>query len=171
MFVTQPCLSEAGGISMNIRRLEEHDYAPVIGVIDEWWGGRPMAAMLPKLFFVHFRDTSFAAEEQGNVIGFLAGFISRTYSGMAYIHFVGIHPNHRKRGLGRQLYERFFEAVRRRGCSCVRCVTSPVNNGSIAFHTAMGFQVENITGQHQGVPCTIHYDGNEEHRVLFVKNL
>jgi hypothetical protein len=26
----------------------------VIAVIDEWWGGRPMAGMLPRLFFDHF---------------------------------------------------------------------------------------------------------------------
>jgi ribosomal protein S18 acetylase RimI-like enzyme len=89
-------------MSMNIGR-EERDYAPVIGVIDDWWGGRHMAAMLPKLFFVHFHDTSFAVEKQGNVIGFLAGFISQTHPDQAYIHFVGIHPDHRKRGLGRRL--------------------------------------------------------------------
>lgn len=37
-----------------IRQVEQHDYPSIISVVDEWWGGRPMAAMLPKLFFVHF---------------------------------------------------------------------------------------------------------------------
>jgi hypothetical protein len=55
---------------MTIRHAEPSDYASVIGVIDDWWGGRPMAAMLPKLFFVHFRDTSFVAEEDGRVVAF-----------------------------------------------------------------------------------------------------
>ena len=50
---------------MLIRNAEPADYARVIGEVDAWWGGRPMAPMLPKLFFVHFRDTSFAAEEDG----------------------------------------------------------------------------------------------------------
>jgi len=156
---------------MNIRHLNEYDYPTVIAVIDHWWGGRHMADMLPKLFFVHFQDTSFAAEEHGQLIAFLAGFVSQTYPDQAYIHFVGIHPEHRQRGLGRQLYERFFAAARQRGCSTVRCVTAPVNTGSIAFHTRMGFQVEKINGVSNRVPCTINYDGNGQDRVLFVRDL
>src|SRR5262249_25510533 len=34
-----------------IRHAEPSDYGRVITVIDEWWGGRRMAPMLPKLFF------------------------------------------------------------------------------------------------------------------------
>jgi hypothetical protein len=45
-----------------IRPLRPSDHAPVIAVIDEWWGGRPMAQMLPRLFFDHFTDTSFASD-------------------------------------------------------------------------------------------------------------
>jgi len=156
---------------MNIRHLNERDYPAVIKVIDQWWGGRHMADMLPKLFFVHFQPTSFAAEQSGALIAFLAGFISQTYPDQAYIHFVGIHPEHRQHGLGRQLYERFFAAAREHGCNTVRCVTAPINAGSIAFHTRMGFQVENITGVSNRVPCTINYDGNGQDRVLFIKSL
>lgn len=49
---------------MRIRALTLEDYAPIIGVVDAWWGGRTMAAMLPRLFFIHFRDTSFVAKGQ-----------------------------------------------------------------------------------------------------------
>lgn len=86
-----------------IRQLEERDYDPIIGVIDKWWGGRKMSHLL-RILFIHFRPTSFAIEEGGIVIGFLAGFVSRTNPEQAYIHFVGIHPEHRRRGLGGQLY-------------------------------------------------------------------
>jgi GNAT superfamily N-acetyltransferase len=156
---------------MQIRNLDERDYPSVISVIDEWWGGRHMADMLPKLFFVHFRDTSFAIEEDGELIAFLAGFVSQTYPEQAYIHFVGIHPAHRQRGLGRQLYERFFAAMQARGCTSVRCVTAPINRGSIAFHTRMGFAIEKADGEVNGVPCTLDYDGRGQSRVLFVKRL
>ena len=37
----------------------------------QWWGGRPMAAMLPRLFFVHFRPTSFVLEQDGRLVAFL----------------------------------------------------------------------------------------------------
>ncbi len=156
---------------MQIRHLEEEDYDAIISVLDEWWGGRKMAHLLPRIFFVHFRETSFAAVEQGKVIGFLAGFLSQSYPNQAYIHFVGIDPSHRGLGLGKQLYSNFFAAVRKLGCNTVRCITSPVNSGSIAFHKHMGFQVEGVTGDFQGVPCAINYELNGEHRVLFVKPL
>lgn len=125
---------------MLIRNAEPADHARVLEVVDDWWGGRQMAAMLPKLFFVHFRDTSFVAEDDGVLAGFLCGFRSQTFDDEAYVHFVGVSPAHRGTGLGRELYERLFAAVAPR--SVVRAVTSPVNRGSVAFHRALGFEVE-----------------------------
>jgi ribosomal protein S18 acetylase RimI-like enzyme len=143
-----------------IRHAEPADYAEVIGVIDEWWGGRSMAAMLPKLFFVHFRDTSFVAEADGSIEGFLCGFRSQTFPDEAYIHFVGVAPEKRGDGLGRELYERFYASVAPRGV--VRAVTSPVNERSVAFHRALGFEVERVNE---------NYDGRGESRVLLRKLL
>jgi predicted GNAT superfamily acetyltransferase len=78
-----------------IRPLRPSDHAPVIAVIDEWWGGRRMAQMLPRLFFDHFADTSFAADRDGVLTGFLVGFVSPAQPGEAYIHFVGVDPGER----------------------------------------------------------------------------
>jgi RimJ/RimL family protein N-acetyltransferase len=52
--------------------------------------------------------------------------------------------------------------VRGAGRTVVRCVTSPVNERSVAFHEAMGFEVDRV------VP---DYDGPGEDRVLLVKRL
>ena len=156
---------------IQIRHVEPSDYPAVIAVVNEWWGGRRMADMLPKLFFVHFRRTSFVAERGGSVVGFLVGFISQTFSKEAYIHFAGVHPDFRKRGLGRALYERFFEVVKEGGCDVVRCVTSPVNKGSVSFHRRMGFAMEPTTRSIEGVPVAEDYDGKGEDRVLFYKRL
>src|SRR5207248_8550949 len=122
----QPVTAEA-----RIRPLRPSDHAPVIAVIDEWWGGRPMARMLPRLFFDHFTDTSFAADRDDGLAGFLVGFVSPAQPGEAYIHFVGVDPGERSQGLGRRLYSTFFDAVRARRCTRVRAVTSPVNTGSV----------------------------------------
>jgi ribosomal protein S18 acetylase RimI-like enzyme len=143
-----------------IRNAEPADHAFVIGVIDDWWGGRAMAAMLPKLFFVHFRDTSFVAEVDGRVVAFLCGFRSQTHDDEAYIHFVGVDPAERGSGIGRELYERFFAAVAPR--TTVRAVTSPLNERSVAFHEALGFEVERVDED---------YDGRGEARVLLKKRL
>lgn len=136
-------------MDVTIRHAEPSDYARVNTVVDAWWGGHQMAAMLPKLFFVHFRDTSLVAEApDGAIVGFLCGFRSQTYDDEAYVHFVGVDPERRDAGLGRALYERFFEAVRPR--ATVRAVTSPANELSIAFHRAIGFEVERVDDDHDG---------------------
>lgn len=155
---------------MHLRHAAPDDYAPIIAVIDQWWGGRAVSLMLPRLFFDHFNTTSFVIEADGEIVGFLAGLLSQTDSETAYIHFVGVHPEHRKSGAGRLLYERFFEAARTAGRSTVRAVTSPGNTRSIAFHRAMGFAVEPGSAQSDdGTPYTPHYDGTGEHRVKFVR--
>ncbi len=119
-----------------------------------------MAAMLPKLFFVHFRDTSFVAEDERELAGFLCGFRSQTFENEAYIHFVGVDPGRRGSGVGRELYERFFAAIEPR--TIVRAITSPVNERSVAFHRALGFEIEGVDED---------YDGRGEARVRFVKDL
>jgi predicted GNAT superfamily acetyltransferase len=157
--------------AVKIRNLSTSDYGAIIGVIDEWWGGRPMAGMLPRVFFEHFADTSFAAERNGTLAGFLVGFCSQSRRGEAYIHFVGVHPGERGRGLGRRLYETFFGAAAARGCLTVRAITAPVNSGSVAFHGRMGFEIEPGETEQNGIPVTADYDGPGQDRVLFVRRL
>ncbi|KKM10700.1 hypothetical protein SY88_13335 [Clostridiales bacterium PH28_bin88] len=156
---------------MAIRLVNDSDYTEVVSVIDEWWGGRHMSDMLPKLFFVHFKDTSFIAEEYGKLLAFLVGFVSQAHPNEAYIHFVGVHPDYRGKGIARKMYEGFFHKVIQRGCDTVRCVTSPINKISIALHTRMGFQIEKGDGNVEGIPVTVNYDGLGQDRVLFVKTL
>jgi predicted GNAT superfamily acetyltransferase len=163
---SRPVTTEA-----RIRPLRPSDFAPVIAVIDEWWGGRTMAPMLPRLFFDHFTDTSFAADQDGALAGFLVGFISQSQPGTAYIHFVGVDPGERGHGVGRRLYGTFFDAVWAKGCTRVRAVTSPVNTGSVAFHRRMGFRLEPGDVQVHGNPVAAGYDGPGQDRVRFVRDL
>ena len=154
-----------------IRHVDPSDYQSIISVLNDWWGGRNMRDMLPKLFFVHFSETSFVAESKGKIIGFLIGFLSQTFPDQAYIHFVGIHPDYRKEGLARNLYGHFMRIVLNHGCRIVCCVTSPVNKNSIAFHLRMGFSVEPGDKVIDGISVTENYDGYGGDRVLFVKLL
>jgi ribosomal protein S18 acetylase RimI-like enzyme len=150
-------------VGVTIRHARPSDYGRVIGRVNVWWSGRDMAPVLPSLFFVHFEGTSFVAEDgDGELAGFLCGFLSQTNPSEAYIHFVGVAPEHRGAGTGRALYERFFDEVRSQGRSVVRCVTSPVNQESVAFHQTLGFEVDRVTAD---------YDGPGEDRVLLLKQL
>jgi predicted GNAT superfamily acetyltransferase len=154
-----------------IRHLEPGDYDIVVPVVDDWWGGRSVRALLPRLFFEHFNNTSFVMGQSGTVQAFLIGFQSQSQPNMAYIHFVGVNPASRSRGLGRQLYLRFFNAALALGCTEVQCITSPVNTGSIAFHRKLGFRLLPGTGDINGIPVTLNHAGEGQHRVLFSRSL
>jgi hypothetical protein len=60
---------------MEIRSVKGSDYYVISPLINEWWGGRQMSDKLPKLFFDHFKNTSFIAEKDGKIVGFLIGFL------------------------------------------------------------------------------------------------
>lgn len=137
----------------------------------EWWGGRDLRYMLPKLFFNHFNDSSFIVEENNSLVGFLVGFFSQSRPEEAYIHFSGIDPRYRKKGIGTLLYNRFFELCRSNGRSVVRCCTSPVNSDSIAYHTAIGFDIEPGDAIENGVDVTLDYNREGDPKVLFRKKL
>ena len=144
--------------AFELRSVKDGDYDHVIERVDAWWGGRAMAPMLPRLFFVHFDPTTIVAADPASdrPIGFLCGFRSATDPTVAYIHFVGVDPAHRSAGLGRALYEWFFRRADQLGCTTVECVTSPTNTGSRAFHAALGFS-ETLAKD---------YDGRGESRML-----
>lgn len=156
---------------MNIRQLGKEDHAFFLPLIDQWWDGRKMAYMLPKLFFTQFTDTSFVVEENGNRVGFLIGFFSQSNEKEGYIHFVGVDPEYRQNHIGKTLYEAFFAKVKAANRSKVTCITSPVNQTSIAYHLKMGFTIKTGDKEVNGVSVTADYDGPEQDRVLFEKEL
>lgn len=146
---------------LRLRPAEPADYDRIVAVMDDWWK-RPIHTSLPRLFLDHFHRTSTVAEHGDELAGFLIGFLSPSASDVAYIHFVGVNPSLRGSGLARRLYQRFFNLAQADHRTTVRAITSPINHGSIAFHTAMGFTV---TGP---VP---DYDGPAADRMVFQRQI
>ena len=156
------------------RRPVEADHARLVELVDEWWGGRRMRLLLPRLWLQHFTGTSWIAERaDGRLAGFLIGFISQDHPDTAYVHMVATNPNGRRAGLGRELYERFVDDVRGRGVARVKAVTWPGNRVSVAFHTSIGFRIDEGLGTQRlyGTPAYADYDGDGEDRVVFIRDL
>jgi ribosomal protein S18 acetylase RimI-like enzyme len=132
-------------VTVTLRQARAADHARIIAVVDDWWGGRRMAALVPSLFLEHFAGTSLVAEDDaGQLAGFAIGFVSQDHPDEAYVHFLGVRPDQRGSGLGRTLHDRFADGVRPLGARRVRCVTSTTNTASVAFHTSIGFVVTGI---------------------------
>ena len=157
-----------------LRRPVEADHPRLVGRVDEWWGGRKLHQLLPRLWLQHFTGTSWVAEDaEGQLVGFLVGFLSPDRPGEAYIHMVATSPNHRGVGIGRLLYERFFEDVRARGARRVTAITWPGNRVSVGFHRAMGFTPTEGPGTQNlyGTPAYPDYDADGDDRVVFSREL
>jgi ribosomal protein S18 acetylase RimI-like enzyme len=157
---------------VNIRYSKPSDHPRIIKVMKDWWDGRDLTPMLPRLFLEHFFNTSMVMEDRENeLIAFLIGFLSQSQANEGYIHFVGVHPEYRGSGLGTYLYHRFFQTCRENNRAIVRTCTSPVNKGSIEFHKKMGFQIEPGNGQQLNVTVTLDYNSPGDPKVLFVKKV
>jgi L-amino acid N-acyltransferase YncA len=160
--------------AIRLRRPVELDHRVLVGRIDDWWGGRPVHGLLPRLWFQHFTGTSWVAEDEtGHLVGFLVGFVSPDRPDHAYIHMVGTDPNHRRGGLGRRLYEQFFVDARERGARRVIAITWPGNQISVRFHRAMGFRPADGPGTQNlyGTPAYPDYDADGDDRVVFSREL
>jgi GNAT superfamily N-acetyltransferase len=161
-------------IPLTFRRPTEADHARIVGLVDEWWGGRRMRALLPRLWFQHFRGTSWIAEDAtGRLAGFIVAFISQDDPSTGYVHMVAADPNRRRAGVGRALYQRVFDDLRARGVRRVKAITWPGNRQSVAFHTSVGFRVDDGPGTQNlyGTPAYPDYDGEGDDRVVFTHDL
>ena len=48
---------------LRFRRPTEADHAQIVGQVDDWWGGRRLHDILPRLWFQHFTGTSWVVED------------------------------------------------------------------------------------------------------------
>ena len=132
-----------------LRVARPEDYDRIVAVINDWWG-RPVSPSLPRLFLDHFWSTSRVAEDERGLAGFLAAFVSPSQPNLAYVHFVGVRPDHRNSGLARQLYEEFADHARNQGCTELRAITATGNIDSIRFHQFLGFTVSEPVPDYNG---------------------
>jgi ribosomal protein S18 acetylase RimI-like enzyme len=171
--VERPLTDPVGG-PLAFRRPSEADHRLIVDVIDEWWNGQRMHHLLPRLWFRHFAGTSWIAETpDGRLAGFLVGFVSPDRPGEAYVHLVAVSPNLRRAGVGRALYERFFEDVGARGAARVSAVSWPDNRAAFEFHRALGFSADEGPGTRpiHGLPAYPDYDGDRDDRVVLTRDL
>ncbi len=144
-------MSEWGGSGsgVRLRTARADDYDAIAGVVDGWWG-RPVLSALPRLFLDHFSQSSLVGEDAEGLACFLVGLLTSDAPHQAYIHFVGVAPRVRARGVGRLMYEEFFRVARHANRYSVSAITAPENTASIAFHRRLGFTVSEPIPDYNG---------------------
>lgn len=146
---------------MQTRPITKRDFDTVVEVIDRWWGG-PISTFAHPIFFYELGDAGLVVEsDDGEIIGFLLGFVAQQPVRTGYVHLVGIHPDHRRKGVGRRLYASFTERCQGLDCERLKAITTIGNEGSIRFHLALGWAAQE----------TDDYAGPGRKRVVFTKAL
>ena len=123
------------------RTAEPEDAIAVGKALDDWWEKRLHHCVQPQLF-EHFGDTTLVVEADGELVAFLIGWLSQRFPDVAYVHFMGVRHDHRRSGLGHELYRRFAAMGREQGRTILRAETGAFNHRSIAFHRSIGFTIE-----------------------------
>jgi GNAT superfamily N-acetyltransferase len=150
----------SAALPMPIRGLTKDDFDYIISVLDQWWGG-PGGRRVDPMFFYEFGEHALVAEQDGQVIGFLLGVLVPGPAATGFIHLVGIHPDHRRRGVGKALYEQFTKRCRAAGMKRIKSTSVVGHEGSLRFHEAMGFVSEEVSD----------YAGPGRSRLVFTKAL
>jgi ribosomal protein S18 acetylase RimI-like enzyme len=148
---------------MKTRKLTKSDYDYIVSVMDRWWGG-PAGERAHPVFYYELGEMGLIAEENDERVGFLLGFLvqpTETDPATGYVHLVGIHPEHRRHGVGKELYSQFSARCRSAGAKRLKAITTVGNDGSLRFHMALGFTVHEDP----------NYAGEGRGRVVFTKPL
>ncbi len=146
-------------MSMLTRPMTKADYDEIVQVIDRWWGG-PTSALAHPIFFYELGRLARVVESDGLMVGFLFGFVCPD-TAVGYVHLVGIHPDYRRRGVGKLLYASFEDDCRKAGVRELKALTTLGNEASIRFHDALGWTMTE----------TEDYAGPGRMRIVFRRQL
>jgi GNAT superfamily N-acetyltransferase len=145
---------------MEARPVTKRDFDHIAEVIDSWWGGASRQIADP-MFFYELGDMARVVVEDEQMIGFVFAFITPQAPPVGFIHLVGVHPAHRRHGVGKFIYAWFEQACRDRGVERVKAITTLGNEGSVLFHQGIGWDFELVND----------YAGPGRARIVFSKKL
>lgn len=128
-----------------LRDFEDDDLYEVVRLandaLDESYNGGlflQLADLYPEGFIV--------AEEDDEIVGFVLGVVQRAYE--ARILVLAVDEEHRGRGIGSELVERFFARYEDRGVEKVNLEVRVSNEGAIRFYEDLGFDRKKVLSEY-----------------------
>jgi ribosomal-protein-alanine N-acetyltransferase len=124
-----------------VRRFEKEDFFPITKLLYEIFPERYNPQLLINLF-EFFPEGILVAEENKEIVGFLAGVVS--FENIAKILLLGVGEGYRKRGVGSLLITRFFKNMVLKGIRTIELEVEINNREAISFYKRHGFSVSKI---------------------------
>ena len=89
----------------------------------------------PELFLVGEKD------------GYIVASVMGGYEGhRGWINYLAVHPEHRRKGLGKKIMLEVEKRIREKGCPKINLQVRASNNDIIAFYQAIGFKNDKVIG-------------------------
>ena len=141
--------STASGIA--IRPVNEMDADDIVHIDEKISGKYRPGHWENQITYYIQRDTELAlvAETEGEVVGFMFGDLRGWEFGfenpVGWVEVIGVHPDHRKKNIGRSLAERLFKAFKDRGAAKVLTLVDSNHEGIANFMKTLGLAASTIT--------------------------
>jgi GNAT superfamily N-acetyltransferase len=142
------------------RSLTKADFDAIVEIIDSWWGGATRNLVHP-IYFYELGAMSRVVIEDDKLVGFVFGFLAPHDPPVGYVHVVGVHPDYRRRGVGKFVHDFFEEECRRHGASMIKAITAVGDEGSVSFYRNIGWDITEVAD----------YAGPGRPRIVFSKHL
>ncbi len=156
-----------------LRHIGDEDMEVLDARLRDWREERQGRGGPGRTWFRHFGGTSWLAEtaDDARPLGLLLGFRSPDLPTEAVIHLVAVDPSVRRRGVGRDLVERFGAGLAGDGATTLAATCRPDDKIALAFFEAIGFTPDGGPGSTRlyGVPAFADWDGPGEDRVLLFR--
>jgi ribosomal protein S18 acetylase RimI-like enzyme len=157
-----------------LRHPAEADQPRIVALVDEWFAGRRVRHLVGRAWFRHFGSTSWLAEDgTGRPVGFLLGYRSQDRPAEAVLHLIGVDPNRRREGIGRELARFFLAGIGAAGATTVTALVWPGEPSAVAFFGAVGFDLDDGPGTQNlyGTPAYPDYEAEGEDRIVFTHRI
>lgn len=141
------------------------DFLQILKDIEDFWGSNRTLSYHHPMFINEFGNTAFVIKDKDKVIAYLFGFVSQTAL-TGYVHLIGVRSGHKKKGLGKLLYQHFIAYLRSIGIQNLKAITTPTNERSINFHLSIGMETTGVENDN-GIKVIKDYSGLGEDRVVF----
>lgn len=152
---------------INVRSFREGDYDYVAANIDAWTQSSTVRYFVLRRFVHHFGETCFVAEVDGQIAGFLIGWLSQSAPKEAFINNVVVAPEFRRMDVATALCEHFFRKAKELGRIIVSATIRADNRVSLAFHRELGFKFRTVgASPREDVPVLLGWDGPGQDKVL-----
>ena len=92
-----------------------------------------------KIMLRYFGNSCFVADYNGNIVGFVLGFVSQVHDKTYFLWQIGVDKSMRGKGIGKMLLEKVEKEVRKLGCNRIELTIDPKNMSSKRLFEKIGY--------------------------------